>query len=143
MNLEGQRIMVSACLMGCSCRYDGKLKRNWEVVRAIGGNQKVFICPEQLGGLPTPRPRAERVGDKVLTENGEDVTEQFESGAQKALVIAQGLHCGVAILKSNSPSCGCGQIYDGSFTGVAKEGDGVCAELFKKHGITVLTENDI
>ena len=101
------------------------------------------VCPECMGGLPTPRESSERLGDKVVSKSGNDVTAQFSRGAQHALDVALKHGCKCALLKERSPSCGSGAIYDGSFTGTVISGDGVTAGLLKAHGITVYGESDI
>ena len=140
-----EALLISACLLGAACRYDGasrpldaqtleKLKERYALVP---------VCPEQLGGLPTPRPPAERRGGKVRTEAGADVTEQYTRGARESLHIAALFGCKRALLKARSPSCGSGGIYDGSFTGTLVPGDGVTAEALKAAGITVYTEAEL
>lgn len=99
------------------------------------------VCPECCGGLPTPRTPSERLGDRVVSKTGADVSEQFKKGARAALGLARHFGIKTAILKANSPSCGSGTIYDGSFTGTLVPGDGVTAELLKKHGVIVTDEN--
>ena len=101
------------------------------------------VCPEILGGLATPRTAAERVGDYVLTRQGEDVTTAYQKGAKETLALAKIYGCDLAVLKERSPSCGCGMIYDGTFTGTLTKGDGVTAELLKQHGICVVGESEI
>ncbi|MGZ3770650.1 MAG: DUF523 domain-containing protein [Bdellovibrio sp.] len=133
--------IVSACLAGVHCRYDCKAQPRKEIEKLVHNGEAIPVCPEQLGGLSTPRPPAEKIGDKVLTNNGQDVTTQYTTGAQEALKIAQLCGAKEALLKSKSPMCGCGKIYDGSFKGTLTEGDGVFAELLKKHNIPV-TEVD-
>jgi uncharacterized protein YbbK (DUF523 family) len=105
--------------------------------------EAIPLCPEQLGGLPTPRPPAEQKDGRVIAKTGEDMTEQFERGAEEALKITKLAECDEAILKSHSPSCGAGKVYDGTFSGVLVEGDGVFAKLLKENGIRVRTENDL
>ena len=100
------------------------------------------VCPEQLGGLPTPRPPAERQGERVVTQTG-DVTEQYRQGAEEALRLCKLLGCQAAVLKERSPSCGHGQIYDGTFSGTLTAGDGVTAALLTAHGIPVYGESRI
>ena len=112
-------ILISSCLLGQYCRYDGKTK-TYDVIRPLLGRDDLHfipICPEQAGGLATPRPPAERCGERVVTEAGLDVTEAYERGAAAALYLARLFHCTKAILKAKSPSCGCGLIYDGPFPG--------------------------
>ncbi|MFV0420903.1 DUF523 domain-containing protein [Oleidesulfovibrio sp.] len=131
------RYIVSACLAGVCCRYDGKSKPHERVLELIKSGQALPVCPEQLGGLPTPRGKAEMKNDRIYTESGEDVTEQFTSGAQQALELAQLFGAQGAILQSRSPSCGATQIYDGSFTGSLITGSGVFASLLRKHNFMV------
>jgi len=187
---ENKGIMiVSACLAGFRCRYDYKFKSDKRVIKLVRQGKAIPICPEQLGGLPTPRVAAERVGNKlprskscistvqgkptrysgppaggpekfvslspsppvggsasrnkVLRKDGVDVTKEFSKGAKEALRIAKLVGCKKAILKARSPSCGSGKVYDGTFSGTLIDGDGVCAELFKKNGIEVVTEEQI
>jgi len=136
-------IIVSACLAGIRCRYDGAEKPCAKVVRLVEDGKAIPVCPEQLGGLPTPRVPAERKGNKVIRKDGVDVTEQFNRGAQEALKIAKMVSARRAILKARSPSCGAGQTYDGSFTGKLIDEDGIFAHLCKDNGIEVLTEEEI
>ena len=133
-------IIVSACLANVRCRYDGAAKPCDEVVRLVAEGKAMPLCPEQLGGLPTPRAPAEIRGDRVIRRDGVDVTDEFKRGAQEALKLAKLVGAKTAILKARSPSCGSGKIYDGSFTGKLAEGDGVFAELCKNNGIDVRTE---
>ena len=135
---------------GCYCRQQlpawlplplqgGRCER---VVALAQKHTLLPICPEQLGGLPTPRLPSEIVGDRVVMRDGSDVTAQYAAGAAEALSLARMLRADFAILKANSPSCGRGQIYDGSFTGQKTAGNGVTAQLFLESGIPVYTEND-
>jgi uncharacterized protein YbbK (DUF523 family) len=133
-------IIVSACLTGVHCRYDGESKPCEAVIRLVAEGKAIPVCPEQLGGLPTPRLPVEQIGDKVIQNDGMDVTDAFNRGAQEALKIAQMVGAKTAILKARSPSCGCGKIYDGSFSGRLVSGNGVFAELCKNHGMEVKTE---
>ena len=123
-------LLVSACLLGVSCRYDGESKPCDYVIKLREKYILIPICPEEDGGLPTPRTPSERVGDKVLMKDGKDVTENFKKGAEYALKKAKDFGCTMAILKARSPSCGSGKNYDGTFSGTLIDGDGVCAELF-------------
>ncbi len=141
--MKKQALLVSACLLGVCCRYDGASKPN---PRVIGLREKfvlIPICPEVDGGLPTPRTPSERVGERVLMRDGKDVTDNYTAGAEAALERAKSFSCVAAVLKARSPSCGIGKIYDGSFSGTLREGDGVAAELLKKSGIDVYTEDEI
>lgn len=142
--------VISACLIGCRCRYDGNAKAVDRFTRMVERGEAVFVCPEQLGGLSTPRPPAQIVGGtgedvldgraKVVTDGGVDVTDQFVKGAQEALRLAQLAGAKVAVLKERSPSCGSSLIYDGSFSGGKMPGNGVTAALLKRHGIEVYSE---
>ena len=136
-------IIVSACLAGVACRYDGGSKPCEKVIRLVAEGQAIPICPEQLGGLPTPRAPAEIIGNKVIRKDGVDVTDAFNRGAQEALKIARLVGAKTAILKARSPSCGLGKIYDGSFSGRLVDGNGVFAEMCKKDGMEVKTEEEI
>ncbi len=137
------RILISACLLGVSCRYDGQSKPVPAICQLQKHAELIPVCPEQLGGLPTPRPASERNGEQVINNRGVDVTAQYRRGAEQALALAQMLHCDYAILKERSPSCGSGVIYDGSFAGTLIPGDGVTAQLLKARGITVYGESAI
>lgn len=132
-----EKLLVSACMLGENCKYSGGNNYNPAVSALAERFDLVPVCPEQLGGLPTPRVPSERVGDKVLTRDGRDVTAAFRRGAEFALetALAQGITR--AALQERSPSCGCGAIYDGSFSGTLVPGDGVTAELLRANGIEV------
>lgn len=134
-------LLISACLMGIRCRYDGGRKPLSCLDELMEKHVLIPVCPEVLGGLPTPRVPAERIGEKVMTKDGRDVTANYEQGAQEALRLARMAGCTHALLKERSPSCGYGTIYDGTFTGGLCEGYGVCGELLKSHGIEVLGES--
>lgn len=133
-------VLISACLLGIRCRYDGQSKPLGCLEALQRSHVLVPVCPEVLGGLPTPRVPAERQGERVITRDGRDVTDAYRQGAEEALRLAHMADCACALLKERSPSCGSGQIYDGSFTGGLCEGDGVCAALLKAHGVKVLGE---
>ena len=136
------KILISACLLGCRCRYDGGSKPHPVTEELMKRHELVPVCPEQLGGLPTPRPPAERIGDRVVTKTGVDVTEQYCRGAEEAVRLCRQLGCQAAVLKERSPSCGSGFIYDGSFSGVLTVGDGVTAAALKTAGIPVYGESE-
>lgn len=138
-----KKLLVSACLLGCECRYDGKSQPNEAVLRLRDTYDLIPVCPEQMGGMPTPRVPSERVGDRVLTKDGTDVTDRFLRGAETALHLAKTLGATAAVLKARSPSCGCGEIYDGSFTGRLIQEDGVTASLLLRNGIFVTTEETL
>lgn len=135
-------ILVSACLLGAACKYSGGDNLCPALVEALkaAGHTAIPVCPEIYGGLPTPRPPAERKGGRVVNRDGADVTAQYEKGAAEALRLARLTGSETAILKANSPSCGCGAVYDGSFTHTLVPGDGVTAQCLKAAGMTVYTE---
>lgn len=137
------KILVSACLLGAACRYDGASKEYPLIDELCRLHEVVPVCPEQLGGLPTPRDPAERQGECVVTRAGADVTAQYVRGAQQALLLARRLGCEVAVLKEKSPSCGSGRIYDGTFSGTLTDGYGVTAQLLRREGIRVLGESEL
>lgn len=136
-------ILCSACLLGVKSRYDGKSKLNKKLVKLAKQELLIPICPEQLGGLPTPRKQAEKRKGKVVTKSGKDVTFNFKKGAREALQLAKLFEVKKAILKQGSSSCGCGQIYDGTFSGKLIKGDGLTTALLKRHNIKVITEEDL
>ena len=136
-------ILISGCLLGLKCRYDAKEKKLPEIEKLIESYNLIPVCPEQLGGLPTPRIPAERVKDRVITQVGVDVTKEYQIGAEEALKIAKLYNCKKAILKEKSPSCGCRKIYDGTFSRNLIVGNGVTAELLLKNGIEVFGESEI
>lgn len=138
-----ERILVSACLLGVNCKYNGSNNENQAVINYIKDKEAIIICPEIMGGLCTPRDPSEVLGNKVITNNNKDVTENFSRGAQETLKLAKLFDCHKAILKSKSPSCGSNKIYDGTFTGTIIDSDGITASLLKKHNITIITEKDI
>lgn len=135
--------IVSACLAGVKCRYDGTAKQNDKVIELVRKGKAIPVCPEQMGGLPTPRIPSEIKNGRVFNKKGEDITEYFLKGAREALKIALLSNCDEAILKSKSPSCGCGEIYDGSFTGKTVKGDGFFTQALKKSGIKCRSEEGI
>ena len=138
-----ENILVSACLLGIGCRYDGKHKANSEILKLGEKYNLIPFCPEIYGGLPTPRTPSERIGDKVMMKDGRDVTENYARGAMEALTVCRIYGIKTAILKERSPSCGKGEIYDGSFSGTLTERDGVTADLLISEGIRVLGESEI
>lgn len=138
------KILVSKCLLGYNCRYKGDNCLN-EKVKALSQNGYEFvgICPEQDGGLPTPRAPGEIVGDKVLTKEGKDITAEYRKGAEHALELAKKEGITMAVLKSKSPSCGYGKIYDGTFSGTLKDGNGITAQLLSDNGIKVVSDDTL
>ena len=135
--------IVSACLAGINCRGDNKSKPCQKVIDLVKQGKAIPVCPEQLGGLTTPRDSAEQKGNKIFDKSGKDVTIQFERGAKEGLNIALLANCDEAVIKSKSPSCGSGKIYDGTFSGKLVDGDGVFAKILKKNNIKIFSENDI
>lgn len=143
--MEKEILLISECLLGVSCRYDGGSRPmpSELLVQLMERYILVPVCPEQLGGLETPRAPSERQGERVVSSCGKDVTAQYIRGAEQALYLAERFHCSKALLKERSPSCGSGDIYDGSFSGRLVAGSGVTAELLEKSGITVYGESRI
>lgn len=135
-------VLISACLLGEPCRFDGRSSNNEQLKQALQDKQLIPVCPEVAGGLPIPRPAAEILGNRVVREDGTDVTHYFEAGAQDCLEsgVAQGAT--FAILKSRSPACGCGQVYDGSFTKNLIPGDGIFTRSLKEAGIQCFSDED-
>ncbi len=135
--------IVSACLCGINCKYDGNSNLNHELQKRVIEGELLPVCPEVLGGLPIPRTPCEIRNGKVFTKDGREVTGQFWDGAYRTLEIARAAGAKKAFLKQRSPSCGCGKVYDGTFSGEIISGDGITAALLKQNGITVLTEEDL
>ena len=140
--------IISSCLLGHNCKYNGGNNRCQEVIDFCQQKKYVVVCPESAAKLPCPRPPAERQGRRIVDKEGKNLTEAFEKGAALSLgtcrTIADctGEALEGAILKANSPSCGCGKIYDGTFTGTLTEGDGDFAQMLKEEGIPVISEKD-
>lgn len=138
-----EKILVSACLLGIGCRYDGKHKADSGVLALADRYELIPVCPEIYGGLPTPRVPSERIGNLVMMKDGTDVTENYQRGASEALELCRIFNIKTAILKERSPSCGKWKIYDGTFTSTLTDRDGVTAELLISKGIRVLGESEI
>ena len=136
------KIMVSACLLGDNVKYNGGNNRNEELINFLKDYEIIKVCPECLGGLTIPRDPSEIINNKVITENGLDVTNEFMLGATKTLEIAKANNVKIAILKKNSPSCGSNTIYDGTFSHNIISGDGITAKLLKENGIIVFNEEN-
>ncbi len=134
-------LLISACLMGVRCRYDGGTQRLDCLDALMARHVLVPVCPEVLGGLPTPREPSEIVGERVLARTGEDVTAAFAQGAEEAVRIARLSGCTCALLKERSPSCGCGEVYDGTFSGGKRPGDGMTARRLMEAGVRVIGES--
>jgi uncharacterized protein YbbK (DUF523 family) len=147
-----ERVLVSACLAGRACRFDGSSNPDDFVTRLVASGRAVLVCPEVDGGLRTPRPPAEIIGGsgddvlagraRVVTSGGTDVTDAYIAGARRALAMAERSGAKSAVLKARSPSCGRGEIYDGTFSGKTAPGDGVTAALLRAHGIDVLSDEE-
>lgn len=135
-------ILVSACLLGVHCRYNGKGVLDDGLLALKEEVHMIPVCPEILGGLKTPRDPAERNEKGVFTIRGENVTEQYRKGAEEVRKLSELFGCRAAVLKERSPSCGSGRIYDGTHSHVLTDGDGMTAELLKKHGIAVFGESE-
>ena len=137
-------LIVSACLLGVRCNHKGEANTNDAVIALRATHRVVPICPESAGGLPTPRAEAQRQRDgRVRTAEGRDVTEWYERGAAHAVHLAEAVGATRAVLKARSPSCGCHEIYDGSFTGTRVDGEGVTAAALRRAGLEVVSEEDL
>ena len=140
--------IISGCLLGHNCKYNGGNNRNEDVIRFCEEHEYLVVCPERAGNLPTPRPPAEKVGNRILNSEGKDVTEKFLKGAEISFKICMQMAAiknepiEGAILKANSPSCGFGKIYDGTFSGTPVDGNGVFASMLCAQGIEIITENE-
>ena len=138
-----ENLLISACLLGDECKYSGGSNAlPEETIEKLRTRYRLIpVCPETAGGLPTPRDPSERLGERVVSCRGADVTAQFKKGAEVALTLARRYGCTTALMKEHSPSCGSGLIYDGSFSGKLVKGDGCAAELLKAAGVSVVGEN--
>lgn len=148
-----EKILISSCLVGINSQWDGGEKRNQKLIDLVKSGSAVFMCPEQAGGLPTPREPSEieygkeaidvlSGAGKVLTKSGKDVTKEYVKGAKQVLALCKELGITVAILKEKSPSCGSSKTYDGTFTGIKISGKGITAELLTQQGIQVYSEEN-
>ncbi|MCU1354476.1 MAG: hypothetical protein JWM05_3685 [Acidimicrobiales bacterium] len=137
-------VLVSACLLGVPCNHRGGASPTPQVAALAGANRLVPVCPEVAGGLPTPRPAAERTADgRVVTGDGEDVTDAYRRGAEQAVALAAATGATRAVLKARSPSCGCHEVDDGTFTRTRVPGMGVTAEALAEAGLAVCSEEDL
>ncbi len=138
-----EKLLISACLLGFCCKYDGGTNTlPADTIAALREQYELIpVCPETAGGLPIPRAPSERRGGRVLSREGNDVTNEYEQGARIALALAERFGCRRALLKERSPSCGAGEIYDGSFSHTRIPGDGVAAEALRKAGLTLYGES--
>lgn len=137
------KIMVSACLLGEECKYDGGNNRNEVLLEMLSGNEVIPVCPEVAGGLPVPRVPAEIVNGRAVNRNGEDVDDAFRKGAEKALEIAEREKPDLIILQSRSPSCGVNEIYDGTFSGKKIPGHGIFAGMAISADYKVIDVEDL
>lgn len=137
------KILVSACLLGENCKYNGGNNKNEDVIKLGEKHTLIPICPETFSGLPSPRMPSEIKDGKVYSKNGEDLTDFFFDGAEKSLYFAEETGCQIAVLKERSPSCGFGKIYDGTFTGNLTYGNGITAQMLYEHGIRIFGESKI
>lgn len=137
------KIMVSACLLGENCKYNGGSNRSEALLSLLAGHTVIPVCPEMLGGLPSPRTPAEIVNGTVTNRNGESVDAAFRKGAEKALQLAEQEQPALIILQPRSPSCGTKQVYDGTFSGTLIPGSGVFAALAKKEGFRTADLDDV
>ena len=136
-------ILVSACLAGVECRYNGKAFPVDHVLKLYREGKALPVCPELLAGFSAPRAPGEILNGRVISADGTDETENYTEGARKALAVALAAGCTQAILKAKSPTCGSGKIYDGTFSHRIIDGDGVFAAMLKQHGISVITEEEL
>jgi uncharacterized protein YbbK (DUF523 family) len=157
MNNEGieqGKVLVSACLVGVHTQWNGECSKNDDIVALVRSGRAVFLCPEQLGGLTTPREPSEiepgktatdvlAGSAKVVARTGQDVTGQFVGGAQEVLAFCQAFGIETAILKARSPSCGSSRTYDGTFSETTRPGRGITAELLEQNGIVVYSEENL
>ena len=137
------RYIISACLCGVPCRYDGTARRVERFVRLVESGEALAVCPEVLGGLSVPRPPCELLHRKAIDTQGQDKTKAYARGAEKTLALAKKHRIGVAILKERSPSCGVTRVYDGTFNEVLVPGEGITTQLLIKNGIRVYSEENI
>ena len=135
--------LVSACLAGLNVRHDGKSKANEKVIRLVKEGKAIPVCPEQLAGFSTPRETMEIREGRVFTKSGKDMTDKMQKGAEETLKIARLVNATEVIFKAKSPSCGKGQVYDGSFSGKLVEGNGIVTDFLEKNGLKVVTEKDV
>ena len=137
------KIAVSACLLGHNCKYSGGNNLSRKVLDYIEGHEVIPVCPEVTGGMPTPRVPVELKNGKAINRDGEDVTEFFLRGVEKTMKKLDGETIDLAILQSRSPSCGCKQVYDGSFTKTLIEGKGMFAQALAAAGIPMMDGDDV
>lgn len=138
-----EKILVSACLLGVNCKYDGGNNLNEKVLKYLEDKEVIPVCPEIMGGLSTPRPPSEITGNEVMNNQNQNVTKEYTKGAEETLKLAKLFNVKKALLKAKSPSCGNGRIYDGTFSRTLTSGDGITVRLLKENGIEVISEIDL
>lgn len=138
-----KKILVSACLLGVACRYDQGEKTDSRLLGLMDENILIPVCPEVLGGMPTPRLPCEIKDGRVVNELGQDFTREFQKGAEETLKLARLYQVDLAILKAKSPSCGCGKIYDGSFSKRLIKGNGITSQILLRENFKVISEEDL
>ncbi len=136
-------ILVSACLLGKNCKYNGGSNRNERVLRFVAGHEIIPVCPEMLGGLPAPRKPVEWRNGRAVTRDGDDWTDAFRLGVSRAMALIEGKRIDLAILQSRSPTCGVKQIYDGTFSGKRIAGQGALAQALAERGIPLMDAEDV
>ncbi len=136
-------ILVSACLLGENCKYNGGNNRNERVLRFVAGHEIIPVCPEMLGGLPAPRKPVEWRNGRAVTRDGDDWTDAFRLGVSRAMALIEGKRIDLAILQSRSPTCGVKQIYDGTFSGTRMAGQGALAHALAERGIPLMDAEDV
>ena len=143
MRLEDDElVLVSACLAGVNCKYNGKNNLNPEILKLVEEGRVILVCPEQLGGLSTPRNPSEIKSDQVIMNDGTNVTYEYIKGAEETLRLAKLYNINKAILKAKSPSCGNLYIYDGTFSNTLTYGEGITTKLLRENGIEVINEEE-
>jgi uncharacterized protein YbbK (DUF523 family) len=140
---ESGPVLVSACLCGLPCRYDGRLTPLPAALELVRQGRAIPVCPEQLGGLPTPRPAIELRQGRAYDQAGNDLTAAVARGAQAAADLAALADCEAALLKARSPTCGAGRIYDGTFSGKLVPGDGMLAARLRDLGVLLISDEDL
>lgn len=138
-----KKVLVSSCLLGEKCRYNGSGEEDVYVLEYIKDMQVYPVCPEVMGGMSTPRSPCEIYKGRVVSKDGEDTTDYFVSGADMVVDLAKQEGIDLAVFKSRSPSCGCGKVYDGTFNGILIQGDGICVKKLKGNGIQVINNEEL
>ncbi len=137
------KIIVSACLLGENCKYNGTNNKNQDVINLADKFELIPVCPECFGGLPTPRTPCEIKDGRVFSKDGRDLTDAYKEGAEQTLYIARENNCPAAVLKERSPSCGFGKVYDGTFTSSLCNGNGIAAQMLYDNSVAIFGENNL